>query len=141
MILRPATTHDSDFLLYLKNDPIMRIFSVVTHDEIKKEDHEKWLESHLQEISIIEDLMVANTKGDVVETRIGMLKITDDKEVTINLHPLFRGNGYGGKILALYCPQGVWAKIVNGNVPSMRIFLANGFKITGYENNYYVLKN
>lgn len=131
MRARSATMGDSGFLLQIKNDPITRSFSVVTHDKIKKEDHEKWLAQHLDEIKIIEDLKVL----------VGMFRVDTDREVSINLHPDFRGMGYGSKILRTYCPKGVWAKIVNGNVASMRIFLANGFKIIGYEQNYYVLKN
>lgn len=131
MIARPATTHDSDFLLELKNDPVMRQFSVVTHKEIKKQAHNKWLEEHLDEIQIIFD----------DENRIGMLRVTKDREISINLRPDFRGKGYGTRILKEFCPINVWAKIVNGNVASMKIFLKNGFEITDYENNYYVLQN
>lgn len=131
MILRPATMEDADFLLRLKNDPVMRKFAVVTHKRIKKADHLKWLKKNLHTISIL-------TSPDEY---MGMLRITDDKEVSINVAPEHRGKGLGGAILKKFCPKGVWAKIVNGNVPSMRIFLDNGFKITGYKKNYYVLHN
>lgn len=132
MILRPATMEDADFLLKLKNDPVMRKFAVVTHGRIKKADHLKWLEKNLDTISIVEDKF-----GE----RLGMLRITNDNEISINIAPEHRGKGLGGKILEAFCLKGVWAKIVNGNVPSMRIFLNNGFQITGYKKNYYVLKN
>lgn len=130
MRLRPATTHDSDFLLMLKNDPVMRRFSVVTHDEIKKVDHLKWLKKHLKEIWIIVHGV----------TDVGMLRISKEKEISINICPEWRGKGVGFYALQ-FCTQNVWAKIVNGNVASMRLFLSAGFKITGYENNYYILRN
>jgi RimJ/RimL family protein N-acetyltransferase len=130
MRLRNATMDDADFLLKLKNDPVMRKFAVVTHGKIKKADHIKWLKKHLGEISIITE------KGK----RLGMFRIAAG-EVSINLDPVCRGRGIGNKVLKQFCPKGVWAKIVNGNVPSMKIFLNNGFKITGYMDNYYVLQN
>jgi RimJ/RimL family protein N-acetyltransferase len=130
MTIRKATMADADFLLFLKNDPVMRKYAVVTHSKIKKEDHLKWLKENLHTLKIIEE-----------DKPVGMLRVTDDKEVSINISPECRGQGLGGKILAAYCPKKVWAKIVNGNVPSMRIFLANGFKIVDYEKNYYVLEN
>lgn len=129
MKLRKATTEDSDFLLELKNDPVMRKFAVVTHKKIKKADHEKWLAKNLHTFSIV---MV---DGE----RMGMFRVTDDKEVSINLAPAARGKGLGAKVLKR-CPKGVWAKIVNGNVPSMRLFLNHGFKIVDYKENYYVLE-
>lgn len=127
--LRPATMEDSDFLLWLKNDPVMRKFAVVSHNKIKKADHLKWLGKNLHTIQIIQQ----GTE------QLGMFRITDDKEVSINLSPECRGRGIGSKVLRRFCPKDVWAKIVNGNVPSMRIFLDNGFKIIGYKHNYYVL--
>lgn len=85
---------------------------------------------HLNEFSIIIE------KGQ----RLGMFRVAKG-EVSINLDPVCRGRGIGNKVLKKFCPKGVWAKIVNGNVPSMKIFLNNGFKITGYIDNYYVLEN
>jgi RimJ/RimL family protein N-acetyltransferase len=130
MILRKATTHDRDFLLRLKNDPVMRKFSVVTHDKIKLKAHLAWLKKHLNEIQIAMD------KGK----RIGMFRIYN-KEVSINIDPKYRGKGYGDKILKAGLIPGLWAKIVDGNVASMRLFLTNGFMVTDYKRGYYVLKN
>ncbi len=126
MRLRPATMVDAEFLLKLKNDPVMRKFAVVTHKKILKKDHLKWLSTHLDEIQIIGD-------------RIGMFRIADG-EVSINLAPEHRGKGIGLKVISK-CPKGLWAKIVNGNVPSMKVFLEAGFKVVDYKENYYVLKN
>lgn len=129
--IRPATMEDADFLLVLKNDPVMRQFAVVTPEEIKMEDHLKWLQDHVNEMFIVE----------LNGLRAGMFRVSQDREVSINLHPDFHGKGLGQEVVSQFCPKGVWAKIVNGNVPSMKLFLANGFKIMSYENNYYVLKN
>lgn len=130
MMLRPATMEDADFLLSLKNDPVMRKFAVVTHKKIKKAAHIKWLKKNISTICIIQDY----------KDELGMFRIANG-EVSINLHPKCRGKGIGSKVLAQFCPKGVWAKIVDGNVPSMRIFLQNGFEIVDHKKNYYVLKN
>ena len=118
---------DADFLLELKNDPVMRKFAVVTHDKIKKKDHLNWLPKHLHEIKIIGD-------------NYGMFRVSDDREVSINISSGYRGIGLGKEVLKKHCPDGVWAKIVNGNVASMNLFIRSGFIITGYEKNYYVLE-
>jgi RimJ/RimL family protein N-acetyltransferase len=118
---------DADFLLGLKNDPEMRRFAVVTHKKIRQKDHIEWLKNHLHEIRIIGN-------------KQGMVRISDDREVSINIAPQFRGKGLASKVLA-QLSDGLWAKIVNGNVASMRLFLQNGFMITDYKEGYYVLKN
>jgi hypothetical protein len=130
MKLRPAILSYANFLLEIKNDPVMREFAVKTQKKIERSAHIKWLRSHIDEMQIVE----------VDGERAGMFRVSEDKEVSINLHPNFRGMGLGNKVLKK-CPKGVWAKIVNGNVPSMRIFLANGFEIKNYEANYYILEN
>ncbi|MGN1023858.1 MAG: GNAT family N-acetyltransferase, partial [Lachnospiraceae bacterium] len=42
LALRPAAASDSGFLLALRNDPKVRANSF-QKDEVKKEDHERWL--------------------------------------------------------------------------------------------------
>jgi len=108
----------------------MRRFSVVSHNKIRKADHIKWLKDHSQEINIV-------MKG---RNRIGMFRVAYDKEVSINLHPRYRGKGYGQKVLE-WCPKGVWAKIVQENIASMNLFMSNGFKIIRYDNGIYYLEN
>lgn len=130
MKLRPATMEDAHFLLKLKNDPVMRKFAVVTHKKIKLKAHLAWLKKHLGEIQIVME------KGK----RLGMVRICS-KEISINLAPEARGKGMGNKVLRSMDLTGLWAKIVNGNVPSMRLFLKNGFEITGYLDNFYVLQH
>lgn len=121
---------DADFLLELKNDPVMRKFAVVSHKKITKTAHLEWLKDNVGGIFIITERGV----------RLGMFRIAQS-EVSINLSPICRGRGIGSKVLKKFCPRGVWAKIVNGNVASMRIFLSNGFQIVDYKENYYVLEN
>lgn len=127
--LREATMDDAKFLLDLKNDPVMRKFAVVTSEKITMRKHLKWLASN------IDTMWIITLKGD----DMGMFRITDDNEVSINLAPASRGQGIGSRVLKKFCPKGVWAKIVDGNVASMKIFLKNGFEIIDHKKNYYVL--
>lgn len=122
---------DANFLFKLKNNLTMRRWAVKTHARILKRDHMIWLKGNIHTIQIVED-------GGVP---LGMLRVTDDKEVSINLAPEARGRGVGTMVLDNWCPKGVWAKIVDGNVPSMRVFLKTGFEIVDHEKNYYILKN
>ena len=130
--LRRATMEDATNLLEWKNDPTMRKFSIVTHDEIKMADHLKWLEKHLDEIFIIED-------GGIP---LGDIRLEGDT-IAIKLSPESRGRGVGRAaiVLAQEMRTEMTAHIVNGNVPSMRLFLGTGFKIVDYcEDGYYILR-
>jgi len=135
--LRPATIKDANILLEWKNDPTMRKFSIKTHDEIKLEDHLKWLEKHLSEIYIIED--ADNLLYDGIA--YGDIRFEGD-EIAIKLDPKFRGAGIGSRALhlAMKMKKHLVAKIVNGNIASMNLFTSCGFKFKSYEDGYYVLE-
>lgn len=122
---------DALILLEWKNDPTMRKFSIQTHEEIKLEDHLKWLEKHLSEIYII--CSHRDTYGDI--------RFEGD-EIAIKLDPKFRGMGIGKRALTLATMRRkhLIAKIVNGNIASMNLFISCGFKFKAYEEGYYVLE-
>ncbi len=136
--LRPAIMDDAEFLLELKNDPVMRQFAVVTQNEIELGAHLDWLDSHLHEIQIIEVMRYWNWR------RVGMIRMSEDREVSINVHWKFRGIGIAYAVLSTYCPNNVWAKIVEGNQASYRLFTGCGFVPTSQEEKggikYTVLK-
>jgi len=130
--VRKATMADAENLLKWKNDPIMRKYSIVTHKKIKMADHLKWLRKHLDEIYIIgEDF------GDV---RVS------DGEIAIKLAPEHRGKGYGLQALQAMDRRykGLTAKIVDGNVASMRLFIKNKYSPVEHKVTngigYYILK-
>jgi len=126
MKLRPATLEDSNFLLRLKNDKTMRKFAIVTHEKIQKDNHERWLAKNLGTIRIAYE-----------KEPIGMLRLSNG-EISINIAAKFRKQGFGTKML-----KGVkgYAKIVDGNVASLNLFLKAGFKVKSHKKNYYVLSN
>lgn len=128
--LRPATMKDADLLLGWKNDFEVRKWSIVSLSKIKREDHLKWLKKNLDKISIIEEY--GYPCGDI---RV------DDGEVAIKLEENFRGRGLGSKALkcVLLGRNKLMAKIVDGNVSSMRLFLKNGFEVVDHKDDYYIL--
>lgn len=128
--LRQATMGDAEFLLEMKNDPVMRKFSIVTHDKIKMTDHLRWLKDNVQYTYIIE------YSGDAC----GDIRVKD-KEVAIKIHEAFRGMGISTEVLMNVVEKYDYllAKIVDGNVPSMRLFQKCGFKVVDHKDNYYIL--
>jgi len=119
MNLRPMTMDDSDFMLELKNDSDTRHFALLTSEEIKKEDHIKFLEKNIQYFQVIED-------GGTIMQRVGAVRVQDN-EVSIWVSPLFRGMNYATTTLKRVRKDGMTAKIVIGNMPSIRAFIKAGF--------------
>lgn len=120
---------DADFMLALKNDPQTRQFAIVSHDEIKKEAHYEWLEKN------IEHFQVAETNAGV---RIGAIRI-QDSEISIWIDKEYRSKGIGCMLIKRVAFKNMTAKIVDGNVASMRAFICAGFKPCLHVDNYYVL--
>jgi hypothetical protein len=126
------TMADADFMLTLKNYPETRKFAILSHDEIKREDHIKWLEKNLQYFQVIEDIL----DGSVV-VQLGAIRLQND-EISIWVHRTDRSKGVATKVLQRL--PGKWtAKIVDGNVPSFRSFVKAGFLPVDHIANYYVL--
>lgn len=130
--LRKATLEDAEILLNWKNDPETRKWAIVTHDKIKMENHIKWLEKHYKEIAIITD----------GEKDYGNIRINKE-EIAIVIDKKYRGYGLAKKVLSKIETKRI-AKIVDGNIASMRLFISAGFKPVAhkYKNGigYYVLQ-
>lgn len=128
--LRNATWEDAKFLFDLKNDKTVRKFSIVTQKKIKWEDHLEWYKKNMQYTYIIE------WNGE----RCGDIRIKN-LEIAIKLDPKFRGLGIGSDVLHLVTDKYgfLTAKIVDGNVPSMKLFTKYGFKVIDHKDNYYIL--
>jgi len=133
MQLRPMKMEDADFMLSLKNDPDTRKFAIQTHDEISKESHYKWLADNIQYFQIIEG--ESNLKGQ----RLGAIRI-QKKEISIWIDREFRSNGISSWVLEKVSKVGMQAKIVEGNIPSMRAFINAGFKPYSHQGWYYIFK-
>lgn len=124
------TINDADFMLELKNYPETRMFAIASNDEIKREDHLKWLENNLQYFKIIEVMIEGDYKP------AGVIRIQDN-EISIWIHRSFWGRGIATWVLETVSEKGMTAKIVNGNISSMRAFINAGFKPVSYNGKYY----
>jgi RimJ/RimL family protein N-acetyltransferase len=129
MKLRPMVMSDLDKMLELKNYPETRQFAIATHEEIKPQDHYKWMEDNIQYFQAIMD----------GEKMAGALRIKD-YEISIWVDREFWNKGIATYILQFVSKRGMTAKIVNGNVGSFRAFVRAGFEPISYQDNYYTLK-
>jgi len=120
---------DADFMLTLKNYPETRKFAIASHDEIKKEDHYKWLEKNIQHFQIIE----------LVDKAIGAVRIQEG-EISIWIDRDMWGKRVATIVLNSLAEKGMWCKIVNGNVASFKAFVRAGFVPVQYQDNYYILR-
>ena len=129
MNFRKMYLSDADFMLTLKNYPETRKYAIASHDEIKREDHYKWLETNIKYFQIIE----------LVDKAIGAVRIQDG-EISIWIDKEFWGKRVATMALNSLVEKGMWCKIVNGNVGSFKAFVRAGFVPVHYEDNYYILK-
>lgn len=134
---RDATAFDTKFLLDLKNDKDVRKWSIASKDKIKMENHIEWLKKYINDIVIITD-----GKKDY-----GDVRVTKDNEIAIKLNKLARGKGIGTWAIeaVMKCKKNLTAKIVDGNIPSMRLFIKCGFRLIDHKTtngvHYYILKS
>lgn len=132
MTLRPMSMEDADFMLALKNDPTTRQFAILSHEEIKKEDHYRWLEKNLMFFQVIAGPM----------EKVGAVRVFG-KEISIWVDSKFRGLGVATNIIKqVSFDKGYTAKIVDGNVSSLRAFLKAGFMPVAHSaiEKYYFLQ-
>lgn len=134
--LRPMTMEDADKMLEWKNYPETRKFAIQSHDEIKKDDHYHWLEKNLQYFSIIRQPMVGYSLGAIR---------MQNGEISIWVDQAFRNQGVAKKTLKLISAPGMQAKIVEGNIASMRAFIFAGFSPIDHLNymghtNFYLFR-
>lgn len=130
--IRWATMDDADFLLSVKNDPIVRKFSIVTHNKIKKKDHVRWLASVIADTDRRLYLIEYEGKraGDIRFDTTGRWV-----EVSVRLARKYRRKGIGSFVIPFACRgiaaalpgKTLFAKIVDGNKASARTFEKAGF--------------
>jgi RimJ/RimL family protein N-acetyltransferase len=116
MRLRPMDMSDADFMLELKNYPETRKFAIASHEVIDSESHYRWLRKHLQYFRVI-------VNGD---DQIGVIRYFAN-EVSIWIDRKYWGLGIATRILQEFTKEGDLAKIVDGNIASMRAFIKAGF--------------
>ena len=128
--LRKATIEDARDILAWRNDPTTRENSF-SRDEIDMETHMKWFQNKLMHedrclmlVLMEDDVKLGNVRVDI-NNHIG--------EISYMISPVFRGNGYGKKILQFLekkLPLGVKTLVgftTKENIASGKCFLANGY--------------
>lgn len=108
---------DADDLLRWKNQADAVKFSIVTKGKIKKKDHLAWLEKILREGKM--KIWMLPGKGNV---RI------KDNEIAIGINREYYGQGIATEMIKFFSKPGMMARIVDGNVASMRVFIKCGYK-------------
>lgn len=129
MQLRKMTIADADKMLEWKNYPETRKFAIASHEEIKIDDHYRWLKENIQYIQIIEG------HDDIC----GAVRIQNN-EVSIWIDRKFWGEGICAYVLDMVSEKGMRAKIVEGNIASMKCFIRAGFEPIDYKENYYIFQ-
>ncbi len=127
--LRPMTMDDAVFMLKLKNYHETRKFAIKSKGKILFDDHVKWLKSNLKYFQIIE-------YGKKIA---GAIRV-ENKEVSVWLDRAMRRKGLATQAVDSVSKHGYSAKIVTGNVPSMRVFITCGYSPVSFTNGYYTFK-
>lgn len=115
------TIQDADKMLEWKNYSETRRFSISTPFEIEKDSHYKWLEENIKYFQMMED------NGNVC----GAIRIKND-EISIWIDREFWNRGIATYVLQHISKRGMTARIVEGNVGSMRCFIRAGFEPISY---------
>lgn len=135
MQLRPMSLTDADKMLEWKNYPETRRFAIASHDEIKKEDHLKWLAENIQYFQVFQ------AKGE--DEICGAIRLKNG-EISIWVDSLNWKQGRATCVLQIVARRGMTAKIVEGNIGSMKAFIRAGFTPIHYVNastcNYYIFQ-
>jgi RimJ/RimL family protein N-acetyltransferase len=129
MNLRPMTMEDADKMLEWKNYPETRKFAIVTNAEIRRDDHLKYIENNLQYFQII------RVEGEVV----GAVRVKDN-DISIWIDRDFWRHGLATEAIKMVSVKGMTAKIVSGNIGSMRAFIKAGYFPISYQDNYYIFQ-
>ncbi len=127
--LRPMTMEDAPLMLKWKNYPETRKFAILSHDKIPLDKHLKWLKKNIQYFQIIE-------YGKKIA---GAIRV-ENKEVSVWLDRAMRRKGLATQAVDSVSKHGYSAKIVTGNVPSMRVFITCGYSPVSFTNGYYTFK-
>lgn len=133
---------DAPDLLRWKNDPDTRQFAIVTHDEITADAHAHWMTKALANPDVRIYIVEADGKacGDV-RCEIYSRHV----EIAIKIDRWFRGHGIGatainaiGGLIQNEFRSKLIAKIVYGNVASMRLFESCGYRVYSHGEGYYI---
>lgn len=133
MLYRKAKVGDAENLFFLKNDPVVRNNSI-SKKEIEWDEHMAWFAKALQSKDTKIWIILSGDYEFAGDFRI------QNSEISIRLVEKYRGKGIGAEAVKRFSKKGHTAKIIEGNVPSMRVFVSNRFNFIDYKDGVYTLK-
>lgn len=143
LIRQLGVEKDIEAIWGIRNHPENRInFSDQT--EIRYESHRKWFAQKYLSDDASDFCFVLRDKGQVVGyCRFDL--VGKAYNVSVALDPLYKGKGLGKKLLSesikkMPAKTEFLAKVKEGNEASLKIFKANGFIISGQDEEFYNLK-
>lgn len=122
--LRQVNINDAKNLLKWKNEQDTRNNSIVSTQPITLVNHMEWLKKTLADPNISFYIIDINGEpaGDV------RLNYSDNEtEISIRMDKKYRGMGLATQVIGMFHGHLI-AKIVAHNIPSMRVFIANGYR-------------
>ncbi len=139
--LRKATPNDLEFLFNLRNEEVVRRFSL-NSELISLDTHKKWFERKMASQDSV--IFIAEKDSEpIAQTRFDLVG-EDTAEVSIAVAADFRGKGYGTEILKqttrLFLDSHpnvlmVRAYIELDNAASLRSFTKAGYRLKGESND------
>ena len=116
--------------------------------EFSYEDHKKWFQKFMEN-KLSFGFILEDSGKPVAQIRFDKTKIEGYYNISIFTAPNNSGKGYGSLILDMACKNEKLltvakffvAEVFDDNIPSKKIFLKNGFKVTGETDvdNHHVL--
>lgn len=132
--LRPVTMADADFLYRCRTDPLTRAMSL-TDGPPNRDAHLKWLT-----LALRRDTAAVLYLAELGGVAVGTCRLDPQENgqalVSLTVAPEHRGKGYAATILLALVEEAkrqgyraLRAEIKTENAPSLRAFLAAGFRL------------
>jgi RimJ/RimL family protein N-acetyltransferase len=139
LYFRHATMEDAKLIFELSNENLVRENSI-NQGKIIWEDHLKWLPSKLNDGNCF--YLLAFTKENLFVGQVRIDATNEDSIIGISISPEFRGKGLSSSLLlnsaklffdSFSYVNGITAKIVENNSPSIIAFTRTGYKYSHNE--------
>ena len=147
LILRPWKESDCQMIYDWRMTPSVRSKSL-NHNVFSYESHKSWFQRFIDN-SLSFGFILEDSNIPVAQIRFDQTKIEGYYNISIFTAPNKLGKGYGSTILKLACKdvkllkvaKFFVAEVFEDNIPSKKIFIKNGFEVTGETdiNNHHIL--
>ncbi len=132
--LRKATMQDMDLIYEWANDSVVRINSFNSYP-IQYDTHVKWFNRIMSDESVLQFILMDD------DTPVGQIRLNiegDEAEIGYSIALLYRGKGYGHKVLQLIAEEVkarhqeikcLVAKVKPENIASSKLFEHEGYEM------------